>query len=107
MSRRTAAAHVCRPAPRRARAMVAHHQAAPVYPPGYFLALVRKHDWPPRFESVADFSSQTDMLRTRSAQLGRAMAQAQGLGWGNGTIPMLGTPIRLAPGNMGGRHAGR
>lgn len=75
------------------------------YAPGHFLALVQRHAWPPRFEPQLALTSHTDALRTRAAQLGRDMAKAQGLGWGNGTIPMNGTPGRLPPGNMGVRHA--
>lgn len=51
------AAHIVRPADAAGRAAATKHKRAAVqaqpavrYPAGYFLALVREHNWPPRFE---------------------------------------------------------
>jgi hypothetical protein len=58
-SRKTVPLHHVRPARRRARVPLVE-PAAPVYEAGHFTALVRRHNWPPRFEP--------QMQRTREVE---------------------------------------
>lgn len=71
------------------------------YPPGYFTELIRRHNWPPRFEphgiDGADLSDQ----RRLAALVGRERAADAGVGWGSGTMVMPKTPGHLRPGFMG------
>lgn len=57
------------------------------YPAGYFLALVRKHNWPPDFRS--DFVPAKQMPKPDPERNG---------GWGTGTIKLPNTPKRARPG---------
>ena len=60
-ARKTVPLHQARPARRRARVpSVAAEPAAPVYEAGHFLALVRRHNWPPNYEP--------QMQRTREVE---------------------------------------
>lgn len=68
-------------------------------PPGFFSALVKRHNWPPGFVSKLDREKpEVKPHVTTDAQ--RARQIADGYGWGSGTIPMPGTPRRRAPGWM-------
>jgi hypothetical protein len=61
------------------------------YPAGYFTALIREHNWPPRFESKLNYSG-LDWKRHVAGQWARAVAITTGAGWGNGTIVLPNTP---------------
>lgn len=49
---------------------------AAVYPPGYFLALVRRHDWPPGFVPMQ--KSMADDLALRRAENARSARATAG-----------------------------
>ena len=69
------------------------------YPPGYFSALVREHDWPPEFKahpSVSDWRSPSAM--SKKASEAREAAAERGEAWGLGKICLPGTPNQLRPG---------
>ena len=69
------------------------------YPPGFFTALIRRHNWPPGFVSQLDREKPEFKPHvTTDAQRERQIAA--GYGWGSGTMPMPGTPKRSAPGWM-------
>lgn len=65
------------------------------HPDGYYTALIRKHNWPPGFESQihVDRSGRLQAL----ARANRAVAQETGKGWGNGAIVMTNTPKHVRP----------
>jgi hypothetical protein len=69
------------------------------YPPGYFLSLVRKHDWPPRFEPAPWVSARLSNGLTQSEQstLCVELGRAAGRGYASGTIPLTGTPKMHKP----------
>jgi hypothetical protein len=92
--------HVRRPAQRRAKPAPAVKPAVPVYEPGFFMALVRQHDWPPRFEPQMESMTVQRQIQLAAAARGREVANATGVGWGNGTIVLPNTPHNLRPGMM-------
>ena len=60
-------------------------------PPGYFTALMRAENWPPRWEPVPlDKRSAWDEQRKLNAIAGRQKSVAEGKGYGDGTIKGLG-----------------
>lgn len=68
------------------------------YPPGYFTELIRKHDWPPQWQS------QLGRIETSSQVLGQAAARAErwkaavkGKGWAQGTVVLPNTPVTPLP----------
>ena len=75
------------------------HKAPADYPPGYFLSLVRKHDWPPRFEPAPWVSARLSNGLTQSEQstLYVEIGRAAGRGYASGTIPLTGTPKMHKP----------
>lgn len=77
---------------RRRRALPAPARA---YPPGYFLELVRKHDWPPGFVPAADAPGKAG--RPVASLTERERQAVLGIGWGTGTTPMARTPGNLRP----------
>lgn len=66
------------------------------YSPGHFTELIRAHNWPPRFEPMADMNS-GEFYRAQAASAAREQAKAEGKGWGAGTIVLPGTPKHAAP----------
>lgn len=60
----------------------------------YFLALVRRHDWPPGFEPQADEARKVAPVPNAAE---RERQAALGIGWGTGTTPMAGTPKHARP----------
>jgi len=90
----THAAHVHRPGGSGSRRRKAAAAEATDYPPGFFTALVRQHNWPPMWQPVFQASA---ALRGAAA-LAAEMRQAPGSGgWGHGTLPLPGTPKVQAP----------
>lgn len=72
------------------------------YPPGYFLALVVKHNWPPRFEP--QYQSDRGGWSDARTLIERRERQALGgVGWGGGTVVLPGTPGLLRPKMTKGR----
>ena len=69
------------------------------YSPGHFLALVRKHNWPPMFTPTP-----IEPVKTKPpAYESRERAMANGSFYATGTIQMGGTPKhQRAPGWMKG-----
>lgn len=69
------APHILRPAARARRSFVPV-PAAPAYPPGHFTALLRRHDWPPRFEpqmpvrNMPDWSALSTANREKRVAMG-------------------------------------
>lgn len=59
------------------------------YPPGYFLELVRRHDWPPGYRPQADEPRKVALGPSRAE---RERQATQAIGWGDGTQPMARTP---------------
>jgi hypothetical protein len=78
------------------RAAPTPRAAAASYPAGYFSALVREHNWPPRFEP--QFQLGGGWSDARRVMDMRERQSASGIGWGDGTIPMPGTPKLPRPG---------
>ena len=70
------------------------------YPAGFFSELVKAHNWPPRFESRLHAIDLGD-----KPKLGRPLKH--GGGWGNGTIPLPGTPMSGKPAWMPRPRAAR
>ena len=69
------AAHILRPA-RRRRATVPTMPAAQAFEAGHFLALVRRHDWPPRFEPM--FVAGREAEQSEIARINRERRVANG-----------------------------
>lgn len=73
----------------------------------YFTGLIRRHNWPPMFESRIDTFQPEKVLKGAAAagSLGALMWRerqaALGIGWGAGTTPLPGTPVTLRPEWMG------
>lgn len=68
--------------------------------PGYFLALVRRHDWPPGFAAGLDARPAEQRVTSHSiAERERQTNEA--VGWANGTVLMAGTPKHPRPEWMG------
>lgn len=67
------------------------------YPPGYFTELVRRHNWPPGFESrIGD--EDTARPNVVAAAAARERQSQDGTGWGNGTVVgMARTPKHRRP----------
>lgn len=76
--------------------MTRRRRTAAAYGAGFFTSLMRAHDWPPGFVSRT-----ADHVPTRLS--GAAGNVALG-GWGNGTLPMPGTPKHTAPGWADNTH---
>jgi hypothetical protein len=74
-----------------------------VYPPGFFTALMRAENWPPRFEPRLGVVPDYEIQRRQAATAGRERAKESGLGWGAGTIAMPGTRYMPEPGWIGER----
>jgi len=55
----TRAAHLIRPPTQQPRRRV-REQASTEYAPGHFLALVKRHNWPPMFEARMSYSNAPD-----------------------------------------------
>lgn len=71
-------------------------------PPGYFTALIRKHNFPPMWQPQTDFRrDQSEAFKSQQASHAREIAAKEGRGWGNGYIGMGNSPKNLAPGGMG------
>jgi hypothetical protein len=80
--------------------MMKNKKPAPAdYPPGYFLSLVRKHNWPPRFEPAPWVSERLSNGLTQSEQSTRCVeaGRAAGRGYASGTVPLTGTPKMHQP----------
>jgi hypothetical protein len=60
---------------RRAACASAQTASAPAYEPGHFTALVRRHDWPPRFQSRLPLVSAPDWSAISTANRERRVAQ--------------------------------
>ena len=74
--------HLARPAARRrAVPVVPPEPAGPSYEPGHFLALIRRHDWPPSFES--QFQRTREVEQSELARINRERLVARGI---TGTI---------------------
>lgn len=76
---------------------------APGYPPGYFCQPVLAwrqlgHTGEPQPEVLAAIARRQALLRAWTK--GRATSAAKGVGWGDGTMVMPGTPRHLPPGTM-------
>lgn len=71
-----------------------------LYPSGHFTELVRRHNWPPRFEPRLHAIDLGD-----KPKLGRPLKH--GGGWGDGTIPLPGTPMGGKPAWMPRPRAAR
>lgn len=83
---------------RRRQALKAAALPGKVYAPGHFTEPVRA--WA-QMQFVSQLPTvDMDAVRKRSAMIGRQASIANGSGWGNGTLDMLGTPITAAPGWM-------
>lgn len=67
------------------------------YPPGYFTAGIRAHNWPPAWQSQLTGDDGREQQRREAGQRARAVSVAGAIGWGNGTIDLPGTPKTLAP----------
>ena len=95
-------AHEHRPAARPGAARRKPEPAAPAvaYPAGYFLALVRQWNWPPRFEPQAPAPKPGAQGLAAAGRRGREVSIVNGVGWGNGTLVLPNTPRHLAPGMM-------
>lgn len=65
------------------------------HPDGYFVALIKKHNWPPGFESQLKVDRNGHLQAL--ARANRAVALVTGKGWGNGTIVMANTPKHVRP----------
>ena len=76
-ARNTVPLHQVRPARRRARVPVAPAEpAAPAFEAGHFLALVRRHDWPPSFEPM--FVAGREAEQSEIARINRERRVANG-----------------------------
>jgi hypothetical protein len=73
--------HLARPAGRRAvvpaKAAEPAAPAAPAYAPGHFLALVRRHDWPPCFEPQLRVTREVEQSEISRINRERRMAQGE------------------------------
>lgn len=85
----------------RRAAPVAAVPEEPRYPDGWFTALVRRHNWPPRFEPQFEGVSAGERARAEAGARGREVSVRTGAGWGTGGMVMPGTPGTLPPGTMG------
>lgn len=68
------------------------------YPPGYFTAHIREHDWPPGWQPQIDgalISAQA--AGVHAGRLATWRAKAEGKGWAVGTMPMPRTPSNPLP----------
>jgi hypothetical protein len=64
----------------------------------YFLALVKRHNWPPGFEAQpVDERSAFGDAKSRGATELRERRAALGIGWGAGTVLMPRTPGNVRP----------
>lgn len=64
--------------------------------PGYFTELMRRHNWPPMFESRIDEQAPRPLIG--AALIAHRERQAQdGTGWATGTVVMGGTPGHQRP----------
>jgi hypothetical protein len=68
------------------------------YPPGYFTELVYLHNWPPGFKPQS--WNRRSEINAENARANHAKSVEDGSGWGNGTIPMPGTPKHKKPGEL-------
>lgn len=75
------------------------HTPAREFPAGHFTEMVRRHHWPPMFESQMVWDA-AEAKRKEAARLGREAAIANGTGWKQGTLVLPGTPKWLAPQDM-------
>jgi hypothetical protein len=66
-------------------------QTAPkVYPPGYFTALMRRHNWPPNFQSALQLDDKRyGVVASQRASQQREAGVANGQLWAIGTVPEL------------------
>lgn len=64
-------------------------------PDGYFTELIRKHNWPPMWESSWE-ASKNQHLAAATTQ-SRAVQVSTGVGWGLGTVVMANTPKNERP----------
>lgn len=70
--------------------------------PGYFTALIRRHNWPPGWQPSRDAGAGAARLPRGAAAIANRERQAQsGIGWGSGTSVMPGTPGTMRPAWMG------
>lgn len=67
------------------------------FPPGYFTALMRAHNWPPMFEPQPVEKPTFADVKSRGATEARERQAAQGIGWAGGTCVMPGTPGHPRP----------
>ena len=74
------------------------------YPAGFFLALVREHNWPPNFEPRFDIPD-TEYKRRMAGQAASEVAITTGAGWNTGTIVLPNTPTWRRPEMMKARAA--
>jgi hypothetical protein len=71
------ALHVPRPGPRRARVAVpVAEPEPPQYPAGHFTALMRRHDWPPRFEPM--YQRTREVVQSEISRINRERRVAMG-----------------------------
>lgn len=63
------------------KSRTAMHCTAPHRPPGYYSALIRQHDWPPRFEPR--MPSDMEQWRSINAAANRARSMTKG---GSGVV---------------------
>ncbi len=97
------AAHAMRPAgpmPKPRQRVKVPSAPAVVYPPGFFTALVRKHNWPPMWQPAPDAARRPRGCFGADMAPENERRRAQGIGWGSGTLPMPGTPAGPAPGML-------
>lgn len=88
---------------RRTAAPIPEHMLVP----GYFTELIRRHNWPPMFESrLAAPASRDAHLRGAAAIAHRERQAQDGIGWGTGTSVMPNTPGNPRPAWMVRRPAG-
>ena len=67
-----------------------HPAPAKTYQPGYFTALMRRHNWPPRFQSALQFEDKRfGVSASQRASQQREAGVANGQLWAAGTIPEL------------------
>ena len=95
-------AHEHRPAarPGAARRRASPAEPAADYVPGFFTALVHRHNWPPRWQSAMPEPDHRQAAAVRAGQVARRVGNETGLGWGNGTLALPGTPGTLPPGAL-------
>lgn len=76
----------------RKRRQPASVAASAQFAPGHFTALIREHNWPPRFVAVGvdERAERRRAQQVAAAQAARALGNSTGSGYGDGTIKGMG-----------------